>query len=1325
MDESSSVSGMIKLTCSNYALWKMKMEDILYCKDLYEPILNEQKPEKYNDQQWQVLHRKAVGMIRQYIDHSVIQDVSDETDALQLWKKLDSTFARQTGVNKASLMRRLVKLQYKDGRSVVEHLNDFQGITNQLKGVGITLDDEVLALLLLSSLPDSWETLFMSLSNSTPKLSMEIVKNSILNEEARRKDLSFSSHSDANIVENRGRYKARDSQNYERSKSRGRSKSRTRKSLTCYYCKKDGHKKTECRKWKRDQAKEKNDKGEKADHKKDEVNTSAVATTNEVFLIGDDGCLNLACDECSWVIDSGASFHLTSHQGYFSSYTSGDFGHVRMGNDGFSKIVGIGDVCLETNTNCRIILRDVRHVPDIRLNLISAGKLDDEGYSNYFGEGKWKLTKGSLIAARGKKYRTLYVMQAKLSNEEVNAIEDDNSELWHKRLGHMSEKGLQILVKKQLLPGMKNTSLKPCVDCLAGKQHRVAFHRSSPSRRKHILDLVHTDVCSMSDKSLSGAQYFVTFIDDHSRKVWAFVLRTKDRVLDIFKNFHVKVERETGKKLKAVRADNGGEYRGPFEEYCRNYGIRLEKTIPKTPQQNGVAERMNRTISERIRSMLSHAKLPKSFWGEAMNTAVYLINLSPSVPLDGDIPNRVWTGKDVSYGHLKVFGCRAFVHISKDERSKLDSKTKQCIFLGYPQEDFGYRLWDPVEKKIIRSRDVVFFEDQTTVDFEKSDKPKSPSIPANLDPVPLPMINDEYGGDVEGNHEMVDNDTHEPEQQEEIVIPETAEEQHLRRTTRVRRPSSKYPSEEYVTLTDEGEPQCFQEAMKDPYRNKWLQAMQEEMNSLHENHTFELVPLPKHKRALKNKWVYRLKTEEGNSLPRYKARLVVKGFSQKKGIDFDEIFSPVVKMSSIRVVLALAASMDLEVEQLDVKTAFLHGDLEEEIYMEQPEGFHEKGKEQLVCLLKKSLYGLKQAPRQWYRKFESFMVDHGFKKTLSDHCVFVKRYASDDFIILLLYVDDMLIVGRDTKKISSLKMALSKSFAMKDLGPAKKMLGINIYRDRKNKQLWLSQERYIEKLLERFNMKNAKPVNSPLAGHFKLSSQQCPTSKEDQAEMSKIPYASAVGSLMYAMVCTRPDIAYAVGVVSRFLSNPGKKHWAAVKWILRYLRGTSKICLCFNSEKPLLYGYADADLAGDMDSRKSTSGYMMTFAGGAVSWQSKLQKCVALSTTEAEYIAATEATKELLWMKNFLQELGSKQESFILYCDNQSAIHLAKNPAYHSRTKHIDVRYHWIRDKLESKLLQLEKIHTDENGSDMMTKILPILKFEKCCMKAGLVANLN
>ncbi|KAL6350377.1 hypothetical protein AAG906_004328 [Vitis piasezkii] len=412
-------------------------------------------------------------------------------------------------------------------------------------------------------------------------------------------------------------------------------------------------------------------------------------------------------------------------------------------------------------------------------------------------------------------------------------------------------------------------------------------------------------------------------------------------------------------------------------------------------------------------------------------------------------------------------------------------------------------LWDLVNKKLIRSRDVVFLENQLLDDIDKVEKPKSfVNIPISVDPVSPP---------INVNDEACAIDDVEPIEQVEQASPSPPIEISLRRSTKERQPSTRYPLSEYVM-----------------------------------------------------------------------------------GVDFEEIFSLVVKISSIRVVLGLAAHLNLEIEQLDVKTAFLHGDLEEEIYMEQQEGFKVKGKENFFWKLRKSLYGLKY-------------------------------------------------------KIEKLKRELSKSFTIKDLGFAKQILGMKISRDRKNGKLWLSQEAYIEKILERCNMSKAKTISSPLVGHFKLTSKQCPTSEKENEEMRKMPYSSVVGSLMYVMVCTRPDIAHAVGVVS-----------------------TSRMCLCFGSGEPILEGYSDANMVGNLDSKKFTLGFLMTFPGRAVSWQSNV-------------------------------------------------IHLSKNSTFHSRSKHIDVRYHWICGMLELKDLQLEKMNTSENGLDMFMKSLPKEKLEAGKQRTGLL----
>ncbi|KAJ4721123.1 Retrovirus-related Pol polyprotein from transposon TNT 1-94 [Melia azedarach] len=787
--------------------------------------------------------------------------------------------------------------------------------------MNIKFEDEVQGLWLLGTLPDSWETFRMSLSNSALDgiITMELAKNSVLNEEDRRKSQG-SSQSDILVTEKRGRSKSRGPKN------RDKSKSKTNKfaNVECYYCGLKGHIKKYCRQLKRDNKKDKG-KEKKNDDSSDD---DRVATITDDFLIMyDDDVVNLMCHETSWVIDSGASIHATSRKEFFTSYTSGDFGDVKMGNNGLAKAIGMRDVLLETNNGTMLLLKNVKHIPDIRLNLISAGKLDDEGFSSNFSSGQWKLSKGSMTVARGKKYSSLYFMQAKIADNSINTVKNkDTIELWHRRLGHMSEKGLIVLAKKNLLSGMKNESLNKCIHCLAGKQTRATFKTSPPSRKSGILELVHSDVCGpMKTKTLGGAFYFVTFIDDHSRKLWVYTLKTKDQVLDVFKQFQASVERQTGKKLKCIRTDNGGEYSGPFDEYCRQLGIRHQKTPPKTPQLNGLAERMNRTLVERVRCLLSQAQLSISFWGEALNTVVHVLNRTPCVPLDFEVPDKVWSEKDVSYDHLRVFGCKAFVHIPKDERSKLDVKTRQCVFLGYGQDEFGYRFYDPVQKKLVRSRDAIFIEDQTIQDIEKlkEEMPQYSDTLIDLDPVPPTQSTDEVQ---DGQHGTGDIDTHTQVEIDDDVhqLPtsEVSSDISLRRSTRIRQSSTRYPTSEYVLLTDGGEPECYAEAVESEQRKEWIYAMQDEMKSLHENHTFELVKLPKDKRALKNKWVYRIKQEEYTSQPRYKARLVVKGFSQRKGVDFDEIFSPVVKMSSIRVVLGIAASLDLEIEQMDVKTAF-------------------------------------------------------------------------------------------------------------------------------------------------------------------------------------------------------------------------------------------------------------------------------------------------------------------------------------------------------------------------------------------------------------------
>ncbi|KAL5800708.1 hypothetical protein ACOSQ3_032340 [Xanthoceras sorbifolium] len=1271
-----------KFDGADFGFWKMQIEDYLYQKKLYQPLLGK-KPDDMKEEDWNLLDRQALGVIRLTLSRNVAFNIVKEKTTAGLITALSNMYEKPSASNKVHLMRRLFNLRMAEGASVAQHLNEHNTITTQLSSVEIEFDEEVRALILLSSLPDSWNATVTAVSSSSGnnKLKFDDVRDLVLSEEIRRRESGEASSSSALHTESRGRTSERSSYR-SRSKSR-RGKSRSgKKDFSCYNCGKKGHFKRDCRAPKKD--------------------TGTQESANVTEEAGDAMILSVNSPIESWILDSGASFHATPCREIMENYVSGNFGKVHLADDETLKIVGKGDIRLKLPNGSTWKLQGVRHIPGLKRNLISIGQLDGEGYCTTFSGCEWKITKGALVVARGKKCGTLYVT-SNLENIVAVADSDGKSNLWHQRLGHMSEKGMKTLLSKGKLPDLKAVDVGLCEDCIFGKQKKVSFAKIGKIPKAEKLELVHTDVWGPSPvSSLSGSLYYVTFIDDSTRKVWVYFLKKKSEVFDTFRKWKAMVENETGLKIKRLRSDNGGEYRDSrFREFCANSGIKMEKTVPMTPQQNGVAERMNRTLNERARSMRLHAGLPKMLWAEAVNTAAYLINRGPSVPLDGGIPEEVWSGKEVNISHLRVFGCISYVHIDSAERSKLDAKSNKCVFVGYGGDEFGYRFWDYENRKIVRSRDVIFNENLMYKDRSIAELSSSTTEAETKEFAEFEEIS---GSDVQISPETV---------QEEPSAPE------LRRSSRVPKPIQRYsPSLHYLLLTDSGEPECYDEAMQVEDSVKWESAMRDEMDSLMSNQTWELAELPPGKKALHNKWVFRIK-EEHNGNKRYKARMVVKGFQQKEGIDYNEIFSPVVKLTTIRLVLKIVAAENLHLEQLDVKTAFLHGDLEEEIYMRQPEGFKEAGKENLVCRLKKSLYGLKQAPRQWYKKFDSFMSSSGFTRCQADHCCYIKRF-NNSFIILLLYVDDMLVAGSDMQEIMNLKRELSKQFAMKDLGAAKQILGMRIKRDTKSGTLLLSQAEYIKKVLSRFNMQDAKPVSTPLGIHFRLSKEQSPKTEEERTHMAKVPYASAIGSLMYAMVCTRPDIAQAVGAVSRYMNNPGKIHWEAVKWILRYLRGTTNKTLCFKGGDTTLTGYVDADLAGNVDIRKSTTGYVYTLGGTAVSWVSQLQKIVALSTTEAEYVAVTEASKEMVWLQSFLEELGKKQEDNVLYCDSQSAIHLAKNPSFHSRTKHIQLRYHFIRSLLEDGILKLEKISGAQNPADMLTKTVTTDKLKLCSASVGL-----
>jgi len=832
------------------------------------------------------------------------------------------------------------------------------------------------------------------------------------------------------------------------------------------------------------------------------------------------------------------------------------------------------------------------------------------------------------------------------------------------------------------------------------------------------MELLHTDVCGPVDHlSYDRKLYFVTLLDDYSGMAAVVPISNKSDVETVLPILIESMETASGKKAQAIRSDRGGEFTGnSLGNYFRSRMIKHQLTAPYSPQQNGKAERLNRTLVNRIRALLLDAQLPKTLWTEALRTANYLRNrVSPSARDDTKTPYELFTGQKPDISHLRVFGCTAYAADPTHKR-KLDERGTKGTFVGYDTNSLAYRIWVPPKGILIR-RDVRFIESgvctlQTSqlqgkpapvyVEISRGNVQPQGAAAAGVPQAAQPQVQAPAGAAAPIPAPAA------------VVPPQPA----VRVSGRVRNPPQRYEPQDFkrtrlhLTTFDDvymcfmalmnDDPQTVEEALSRSDSDQWLQAMNEELKSFAETGTYEVVDADPSYRPIPLKWVLKRKRDEAGRVTRYRARLVAKGYRQIAGLDFHELYAPVCRAASIRTLLTHAAVNNLEIEQLDIKTAFLYGDLKEDIYTELPPGFQtEAGK---LWKLKKSLYGLKQAPRMWYEKLSSELVKVKFKGSLAEPGLFIKQVSEAEKVYLAMHVDDLLIVG-SSEQVRATKEDLAMVFKIHDLGAVKFYLGMQISRDRDKRLIMLSQQAYVNTVLQRFNMSDAHPKLVPFAPGTVLVKRD---ENEDQAD---VPYMELLGSLLYMSVWTRPDISFHVSCLAKYMSSPTMHHWKTGMNILRYLVYTMSYVLCLGavsqSAQPIVY--VDSDYASDLSSRKSTTGFVLQWYGSSIHWSSKLQDSVAVSTAEAEYIALSSAVKEALWLKNLMVDFGMSAPILVLN-DNSAVLSIANNPMCAKRAKHIDTQLHHIRDRIAKGEIIVQYCATNQMLADILTKPLPAQK---------------
>src|SRR4051812_24289521 len=882
--------------------------------------------------------------------------------------------------------------------------------------------------------------------------------------------------------------------------------------------------------------------------------------------------------------------------------------------------------------------------------------------------------------------------------------------LWHRRLGHVGMRNLQVLAKKKHVIGLtevkfeKDRLYSACEEGKITKKHHSAKSIMTTTRP---LELLLMDIFGPQNyASLGGNKYGLVIVDDFSRYTWVFFLDDKSKVVDIFTSFAKRAQVEYDSKLKHIRSDNGTEFKNThIKDILDAYGFTHELSVAYTPQQNGVVERNNHTLIEIARIMLVEYKTSSRFWAEAINTTCHIINKVYLHKFLKKTSHELITGNKPNVSYLRVFGAPRFIR-DMNHSSNFSPKAHEGFLLGYGSNSHTYRVYNSHFGKVMETVNVM---------FDETNGSQKEHLPHDLDEPPLdevirsmaigdirpveanprqanrdddgpmfphiaqgagdqhPEANDEQDEEEQGNEGNANPEGNaeaegeadpeadaDPEAEDEPEANDTTLSRVRRRvdvdsiledinqpgrpTTRSRTRLANFCGNlSFVSML---EPSKYDEAMKDP---DWLLAMMEELHQFERNKVWSLVerPDPTKHNVIGTKWIFRNKQDEDGIVVRNKARLVAQGYTQIEGIDFGETYAPVARLESIRVMLAFSNHKNILLYQMDVKSAFLNGEIEEEVYVLQPPGFEDSKNPDMVYMLHKALYGLKQAPCAWYETLKDFLLRKGFKPGTNDPNLFTRAY-NGDFFVCQIYVDNSIFGSTNPNISEEFSKMMSKKYEMSMMGELKFFLGLQIHQWKND--TFISHEKYLKDCLKKFGLTDCKTIKTPMPTSGFLDADE----KGKSFDQKK--YRSMIGSLLY-LCASRPDIMLSVCICARFQANPKESHHTAVKRILRYLAHTPSLGLWYPKGTQFnLIGYSDSDWAGDRVDRKSTSGTCHFLGRSLVCWASKKQNCVSISTAEAEYIAAGSCCTQILWLKKTLEDYGIYVKKIPLLCDNESAI---------------------------------------------------------------------